>query len=245
MHMIDFHTHILHNIDDGNQSLDESLELLRECGKQGVTHVVMTPHFYPYMTNPETFLSKRDRAFIELKERIEKESASCGAEWPELIIGSEVYYFPELINMVDLKRLCIGNSKYLMIELLNENWNDNIYFIFERLIVNKGIIPVIAHAERILRKSSDFKLLDDLIRIGALPQINTEYLTGFLTGRKAVKELKKGKFFLIGSDCHNNTDRPPNMLKAFSAIEKYGGKELAESLLKEHKKVLNNIIDFS
>ena len=44
---IDFHTHILPGVDDGSHSIEESLELLRISGKQGIEEVVLTPHFYP------------------------------------------------------------------------------------------------------------------------------------------------------------------------------------------------------
>ena len=41
----DIHTHILHSIDDGSSSVDESLELLKREKSQGVTKIVLTPHF--------------------------------------------------------------------------------------------------------------------------------------------------------------------------------------------------------
>ena len=44
--MIDLHTHILPNVDDGSSSLEESLALLRMLASQGVTLTAATPHFY-------------------------------------------------------------------------------------------------------------------------------------------------------------------------------------------------------
>ena len=57
--VIDFHSHILPGIDDGSKNVEESLQMLRMMAKQGITHVVATPHFYPQHDTPESFLKRR------------------------------------------------------------------------------------------------------------------------------------------------------------------------------------------
>jgi protein-tyrosine phosphatase len=42
--MLDLHCHILPRVDDGAASLDEALEMARICVRDGITHVVATPH---------------------------------------------------------------------------------------------------------------------------------------------------------------------------------------------------------
>ena len=44
--MIDWHNHLLPNMDDGSRSVEESLAMLRAQAAQGVTTVMATPHFY-------------------------------------------------------------------------------------------------------------------------------------------------------------------------------------------------------
>ena len=58
----DFHSHILPGIDDGSQSVEESVELLQMEAAQGIRHVVATPHFYPQHDDLDRFLEKRDHA---------------------------------------------------------------------------------------------------------------------------------------------------------------------------------------
>ena len=42
--MIDIHSHILYDIDDGSESLDMSLQMLRMSVDSGVTDIIATPH---------------------------------------------------------------------------------------------------------------------------------------------------------------------------------------------------------
>ncbi len=43
--MIDFHNHVLHDVDDGPRKIEDSIEMLRYASKQGITKVVQTVHF--------------------------------------------------------------------------------------------------------------------------------------------------------------------------------------------------------
>ena len=67
--MIDFHTHVLPNIDDGSRSMDMSLAMLAEEYAQGVTEVVATPHFYAQDMSMEDFLERRDSALAKVKKK--------------------------------------------------------------------------------------------------------------------------------------------------------------------------------
>ena len=54
--MIDFHTHILPEMDDGSESVEESIQMLELSAGQGVKWMVATPHFYADREDPKTFL---------------------------------------------------------------------------------------------------------------------------------------------------------------------------------------------
>ena len=43
--MIDIHTHILPNIDDGSRSIEETFNLIKEAQKAGFDKVVLTSHY--------------------------------------------------------------------------------------------------------------------------------------------------------------------------------------------------------
>ena len=69
--MLDFHTHLLPGIDDGSQSVDESIQMLECMQMQGVEQVVATPHFYANHESVEDFLARRNAALQSLKDRLQ------------------------------------------------------------------------------------------------------------------------------------------------------------------------------
>ena len=87
--MIDFHTHILPEMDDGSRSLEETKKLLQMEYAQGIRHIVATSHFYAQEEFPEKFLKRRDRRIQQVKDMLE------GEEWGSqmhLYSGAEVLY---------------------------------------------------------------------------------------------------------------------------------------------------------
>ena len=80
--VVDFHSHILPRIDDGSQSVEESLSMLRLAAEQGIREIVLTPHFYPRYETPEQFLQKRELAEAQLREAMAEHT-----DLPELLVG--------------------------------------------------------------------------------------------------------------------------------------------------------------
>ena len=68
--MIDFHTHIMREIDDGSSSEYESIQLLKMLKEQGVDKVLLTPHFYAYSSSAETFDELRESSLKALLEAL-------------------------------------------------------------------------------------------------------------------------------------------------------------------------------
>ena len=104
--VVDFHTHILPVIDDGSQSISESVTLLRMQMHQGVRAVVATPHFYADQNSPEAFLEKRNRVWRQLAPYL----------WPELpkvYLGAEVQYFEGIASVEEISLLKIEGSDLL------------------------------------------------------------------------------------------------------------------------------------
>ena len=67
MKVIDFHSHILPNIDDGSKDINMSVEMLKRSKQQGIDVIVATPHFYADSNTIEHFLNKRARALEQLE----------------------------------------------------------------------------------------------------------------------------------------------------------------------------------
>ena len=152
MKLIDIHSHILQNIDDGSESVEMAIELLKESANQNVGTVVLTPHYYPSEKQTvESFLNNRQKALELLKGEMGKQEF----DFPHLKLGAEVALTADLSKVQDIEKLAIEGTNYILIEMSYEVWQDwmfeNLYF----LIAAKNLIPVIAHIERYTAKDSE------------------------------------------------------------------------------------------
>ncbi len=213
--MIDFHSHILPGIDDGADSIETSLEMLRIAHAQGVKTVVATPHCYLDRTSPEEFISARDRSEKLLAEAINK----TGEQLPEVIPGAELYWSSRMSSLEQLDRLCIAGTKYILIEMPYSDWKDE---VFEELyhLTKMGYKPIIAHLDRFFSKEKQF---GDLLSLDVLCQINADAFFDSSSRKKVMRLFSQDAAHLIGSDMHNLTSRPPNLTKAYGIIStKFG-----------------------
>ncbi|MBQ5911138.1 MAG: hypothetical protein IIW94_03930 [Clostridia bacterium] len=221
----DIHTHILPGMDDGATSPEESLRMLLEEQRQGITDVVLTPHFNLAGETVEDFLARRQAAF----DILSKEIKECGTDINvNLHLGAEVRYDPNLIYS-DVFSLCIGNTSYMLLELTG-----TYPFNFEQTInwlVSKGISPVLAHIERYDFLCSNKKLLDALLYSGAVFQCNASSLLGRYYAKRVKKLIKSGYVQLLASDAHNTKERPPKLEEGLKKVHKYSEK-LAENSIK-------------
>lgn len=228
--MIDFHTHILPNVDDGSNSIEQSLEMLNILKGQGVNTLLLTPHFYANDESVDEFIDRRNNAYIRLLEKT--------METPELILGAEVRYYDGISHLQDLKKLRIEGTRFLLLEMPFNRWTD--YAINEIIdIASRGKITlVLAHIERYLPVLSN-KVIELLSNHGVLFQVNASFFDGFVKSRKAVKMLKQNLIHFIGTDSHNTDDRAPNMDVAKNAINKKVGERAFDSFVE----FSNNLFD--
>ena len=189
----DWHSHILPGVDDGVQSMDESLQILAEYERLGVKEVWLTPHIMEDI--PNTTEELRDR-FAGLKATYQGSVM--------LHLASENMLdnlFEERLEKNDL--LPIGkDGKHLLVETSYFNPPMGLNNILLR-IKAKGYYPVLAHPERYLyMNENDYQRL---ISMGIEFQLNQFSLSG-LYGKevqKRAKALKRlGEYDYIGTDLH-------------------------------------------
>ncbi len=225
--MIDLHTHILPAIDDGPKSVEEALEMTEELYKQEVRAAVCTPHFDPTKISLEYFLERRENALLKMKDaRI------------DLIPASETFLHAYLFHYTDLSRLCIENTRYLLLELpFWTKYDNKMAEYLDRLINYYGIIPIIAHIERYPAvKIKHIKVMKEL---GCMIQMNTSMILNRKTRKKAFRYIKRSYVDVIGSDCHNNRTRPPVMLEAYHKIRDKLGEKYTEKLDFSARSIIN------
>lgn len=220
--MIDFHSHILPKLDDGSKSVDESCEMLRRLSAQGITKVVATPHFYANNESVDEFLARRRASYEALKPQLTE-------DMPEIVLGAEVKYYRGISRLEDLKKLCIEDSDLLLLEMPMCKWSE---YIVKEVIDMTGfgnIVTVLAHIDRYL-KLQNSKMWNRLFEADLLMQVNSEFFTSFFTRRKALKMLYNQNVQLIGSDCHNLTDRSPKIGDALTYIKEKIGQDFIKFL---------------
>ncbi len=226
--MIDLHTHILHGVDDGAKDIEMSLALLRMEKEQGIDTVVLTPHYYRDSEDIESFLTRRDAAFEELKSAIAASADS--ADFPELVLGCEVAWVPNLGDVDGLSRLAIGNGKYMLLELPFYPWSEGLCRQLHNLVGRTGVTPVFAHMERYVRLQRR-DLFDEILSIGLPVQIGADAVCRLLTRGGCIKALGDWAH-VVASDCHNFKSRAPRLGDAMAIIRKKLGDEAAEEIIK-------------
>ncbi len=231
--MVDFHTHILPDIDDGSSSVEESVRMIEMLSEQGVEKIVLTPHFYAYVSSPEQFVEKRDAAVKKLLRALNETSINV-----KIYLGGEILLFEELWRVDEIREFCVGGTDYIMVEMPFAKWDHTIVESVKNLS-NRGLVPIIAHFERYLKYKGNAAKIRELVNNGAVLQMNCEYLNKFFSRGKAVRFIKKGKVFALGTDCHSVSGRCPNYSMARQILEKKLGKKLFQSFIENQSEFLS------
>lgn len=225
--MIDFHTHILPGIDDGSRDIDMTEKMLRMEQSMGVSHIYATPHFYAHRRSIDSFLERRNRALEKTRELIAEDPGL-----PGITAGAEVYYFSGIGRAGQLESLCIEGTNLLLLELPFAQWHSDVAKDISELMDRRGLRIILAHLERYEAFQKDRYHWEQILEMPLTIQLNNEDFidSGSLLRRNhrhklSFELLASHDNIIIGSDCHNVTDRKPNMAEARVIIEKKAGAE--------------------
>lgn len=204
--MLDFHTHILPNMDDGSGSIEESLQLLDKLEKDGVDTLILTPHFYPMNEDIDDYINRRNTSYRVLKDAYKGNI--------KLFLGSEVHYYRGIDKSEDIYSLCIENSDLLLLELPTSNKVN----ISEIVALNNGLQVVLAHIERYLGIYTKSEI-HSLVTRNVYLQANSEVFSDKYFSM--IRELfEQGAIHFVGSDTHNLKNRYPTMDKYKEFVKK-------------------------
>ena len=192
--MIDFHSHILPNIDDGSKSVEESINLVKEAAQAGFTGIVSTSHYLQgYYESDEQERKSLLTSIIDESTKLCREDI---AQIPQLYLGSEIYITTDIIKLLEEEKAStINNTKYVLFEL---PMNSKPLFAKEVVykLIECGYKPIIAHPERYSYVKEDITFVKELKDMGALFQSNYGSIIG-MYGSSAKKIVKK----LLKEDC--------------------------------------------
>ena len=234
--MVDIHTHILWAVDDGPESFEQSIGLLKQAVQEGITDIIATSHSsHPLFNVP---FEKVTEQLIILQEVIKNNNLPL-----TLHAGHEVRIGDNMIDSIKAKKIhTLANSNYVLLELPSDNVP--YYTIpFIRDLLSEGIIPIIAHPERNKAIVERPELLARLITEGAVAQITAGSLAGHF-GRKiqsvSLDFVKANLVHTYGSDVHHLVNRPFLYYKGLEYLEKKKELEAIDILLENNERILKN-----
>jgi len=226
--MIDIHCHILSGMDDGASDLQESLEMARLAYKDGIRHIIATPHYCrSIMGRPEAQLAK----VAELQQALQREGIGV-----TVTPGNEVRL--ESAEFV-YEHEAAGDYLYLdpgkKFILLEQRWSGYEMRTEEvsSWFLSRGTQPILAHPERHGFFREQPELLYRLLDLGVWAQVTVDSLLG-KNGEEAVKFarmlVRQNRVAVLATDAHN-TRRRPNLSEGIRIVRKLAGKAAAHELL--------------
>jgi len=222
--VVDIHSHILPEVDDGPKTWDACVAMCRAAAADGITHMVATPHAndrYHY-----------DRAYLEGLVAHLRQLVS-GA--PEILLGCDFHLSYD--NLQDAyanpSRYVIGDTRYLLVEFSNyaipQGTTDSLLKLGDC-----GMTPIITHPERnpILREN--LPRVVEWAERGCVVQMTGSALTGFWGERtRAAAQwlLEHDAVHVLATDAHDMEKRVPILSTSRDAAAEICGDEVAEALV--------------
>ena len=223
--MIDIHSHILPETDDGPKTIEESLEMCRMSHADGITVMVATPHAHDGVHkthDPE-----------HLKQKVEELNRRLGGN-PRVVLGCELRFTHDVVSQICRNKTApsIGGGPYALIEFPHAVVPVGSERALFELMSNQ-IKPIIAHPERNHMLMAEPERLYGLIEMGVLGQADTGSFTGQF-GKKVKQAaqvmLENGLLHILASDCHNVRNRLPGMSAAAAVVGEMVGDEYAQAM---------------
>ena len=204
-------------MDDGADSVETSLAMLRESFRQGVNIICSTSHFYADEEDPKSFLKRRNAAYMRLMAEID-----APEDYPRILLGAEVLYYPGISMSQEMRDLRLTGTPFLLIEPPMMHWSQEMLDEIELCADTLNCIPVIAHIDRYMHMFNDYTLFDRIKSSRVLIQVNANFFLHHESRDLALKYLREKRFHFMGSDCHNMDERCPNMGGAEAIIREAG-----------------------
>lgn len=234
--MYDLHCHILPGVDDGAQTLDDSIEMAEAAVSEGITHILATPHHHKRQwVNEKNDVIQRVK---DLQAELDKREIDL-----TIFPGQEVSIYGELERDIhDNKILFTDDTRtYILVEFPTASIPTYAERLFYDLQTH-GKTPIIVHPERNHAILEHPNRLKNFIDKGALAQLTAASYTGSF-GKKIEKLSKQlieaNLVHFIASDAHNVTNRGFYMKDAYDLLAKDYGRGKRSTYNQTTKDLLN------
>ncbi len=194
---IDIHSHLIPGIDDGSQTMDQTIAMLQKFQDLGYTKVITTPHIMSdtYPNDKTTILSGLE----EVKTEISKLGMTI-----EIEAAAEYYFDETFIQKIQERNILTFGDNYVLVEFAFHSppqFADEMFFELQ----SRGYRPVVAHFERYMYYLGKIEKAIEWREKGINIQINLNSLTGHYgpdIKKQAEKLIDASAFDFVGTDCH-------------------------------------------
>ena len=227
---VDIHTHILPGVDDGAESMMQSIRMARIAAMEGISRIILTPH------------QRSDRRCVSvegigrrmklLQDEIDRQKIPV-----RLYPGSELFYRQGIEELLtEGKLITLAGSSYCLVEFFPE---ENYAYIRDGLsrLSSFGFRPILAHVERYERVNEEDHAEELKRQTGCLYQVNAGALTGengFALKSRSRKLLKNGLADFVATDAHSEKERGPRIARCADWLEKKLGEAERKRLLTDN-----------
>jgi protein-tyrosine phosphatase len=227
--MIDLHTHLLWDWDDGPDDRAQARELCKMAEEDGTKAICLTPHLFRANRHGDD-LDLLRRRMVEFEEEMRASGTGLEFHW-----GAEVFVHAEVVRAVERYRFTVDQTSYVFLEFAAEGVPVGAANMLAQLM-SKGFVPIISHPERNRGFAARPELLFEFVNMGCAAQVTAASLTGEL-GKEA--RTTAGLFMvnnlvhIIASDAHRTIGRPPGLSRAVEAAAKIVGESKARAMVTE------------
>jgi protein-tyrosine phosphatase len=165
----DIHSHLIPGIDDGSQSINDTITLIKTQYALGIRKFITTPHIMSdfYKNTPEIILGGLE----EVRHVLKQEALDV-----EINAAAEYYIDDGFIQKLETQPLLTFGDNYLLVEISYINCPDNIFDIFFKIQL-QGYKVVLAHPERYPYWYKNFEMYKNIRDRGILLQLNINTIT--------------------------------------------------------------------
>jgi protein-tyrosine phosphatase len=217
---IDLHSHLLPGIDDGCDSLDESLDAIARLQQAGYVGTICTPHVWNELF-PDNDAPRIRRWVDQLAHAL----ADRGIDYP-LWPGGEVRLFPAFTRHYDTRPIpTLAGTNRVLCDMFSDRWPDWALPALQHML-DRGYQPILAHPERInVEEAVWSRRIEQARDMGVWLQGNFEAFTGGL-GRRADRYIRllaqRRAYTFLALDMHRPYALPDRLDGRQIAIDELG-----------------------